>query len=377
MILQFATDTPQRLLGRAPPYSTPDLHITTQQNRVRNASNLSKPLRFVSSQWRSLLDPIFWSSVSVNNRHRFGSTTKLRSLQDALETSARNDPYGGVGRFIQEITFNTQYLSLPDLGRIVQCCTRLRDFGLDVYNDWNEDTIPDHLTLPSSLRRLHYYKHSGNKPPFPKELAHTLSSNVTWLYLSNGYMGNFPRQLSFSRLETLQIKHFSLEQCAHIATWEMPSLARLTFVGSVDASTNPVCQRFGPQLSFLELSSSWNEGWSSVLNSIQPMRKLEQLVLPSSTFDRELAYPNNGENTAPLPPITHLELCGWSPSGMMVPRILERFLRSQWPALRCIRFIAYGPDDNPQWPDMQGLRLRCVEVGIEVEDRFRRNVFEL
>lgn len=117
------------------------------------ASRRSQELRLVCQGWRRFLAPIFWEDVFVRQSRQLGASAKLRDLRDVVEESSREDPEGeGVGQLIRDLTLDLAYLSLPDVGRIIRRCTRLRRLTIILHNDWNRNTIPDHLIpLPSNI----------------------------------------------------------------------------------------------------------------------------------------------------------------------------------------------------------------------------------
>lgn len=380
-ILRYVTNAPQQSVERAPPYTTPALpaaYRATLEDQVRNASALSRPLRLVSSKWCSLLEPIFWKVIGLKHRNQYGSTAKVRSVRDSLEASARRDPHGnGVGKYIQEITFHLHYLSLPDFGRILRCCTSLQSLYLHLSNEWSENTIHNHITLPSSLRHFQYYKTASGLFQFPKQLAQTVaSSNTTSLHLSYGFTGGFPELLSFPKLEALHLHNFQPQRSGVIATWELPLVTRITIDGLVKASTNPLLQSLGPQLLFLEIRAVWSEWWADSLRATQRMHKLKELVLPATIIDE---IPEGVITTAILPPITHLGISANRTSDLATPNILDRVLQLPWPALRCVKFATSEPNPNPNlsWPDISNFKPQCLEAGIAVEDPCGRSIFDL
>lgn len=378
----FSLSGPAEPVYYTPPYGLPalsDRHRTWLSSPRATASKQARTLRLVSRQWRNIATPIFWKVVSLHELSRQRCVDKIKALGTAL--AAQEQP----GKLIRELILHLNYAPIQHVGWIVARCPHLRSLVIDTETYWSGESIEAHLWLPESLQNFRYQKLYAPQRPFPQQLISMVDAvpNLTSFSFTHRDHWDLPEVFKLSNVVAFQLHRIPVEDGVHATfDWELPRMTHLTILGLVRPQEMAFMQRFGQQLTFLELPPWADDALGSslprVFAIIALMPSLRELVIATNSIMRWLtaemgAHPNSYRH----PTITHLGFKGFPVYGILWEII--RFAQElQWPALRCVRLM-----EDPRWGNVRVdpakiviPQWRLVETNIAVEDGYGRNILE-
>jgi hypothetical protein len=275
----------------------------------------------------------------------------------------------GYGRWVKQLSFHMDFVSVEDVAAIVHHCPNLRTLIIDKRNAWKQAHVNSLLlnAIPAELQRVELLRTWGNDSRvIPQEFATILgqcsSIKAASLSCENIHFGD--DILPPSQLTALTLINHRTAHLIFLERWELPSLTHLGLTKTVVTPVLiSVVQHFGPQLLFLDIKPEamsiitrkiFLQLCSSISNSCRRLRGFvlyDKDILPHSLCSRSLTH---------LVLTTH---CDWYSLHTGV----EKILVSEFPALTCIRVLAgWGPlpplDSSTHWA------LECRARGIRVED---------
>jgi hypothetical protein len=299
---------------------------------------------------------------------------RVEALVSIFKTSASSDELHsveqGYGRWVKQLTFRTESLSVAYVAAVVGHCPNLRTLIIDNTPKWKEAKIHSILlpSIPASLRRMEIHGiWSGNTTEnFGAVLRKCPSIRAaTLVCMERNFFGDGPNRLPPLKLTDLTllsspgVKHLDA-----LRRWtpKLPYLTHLTLDCTVPSpELVSLIQHLGSQLLFLDVRLSWGATdnhfillCDDISTSCPHLRgfvlHIEGALLPNLCFHS----------------LTHLVIPNHPNRHFSTNAKLRNILDLDLPALTCVRILA--GQDLQQFFSSADWVGAYRERGIRIED---------
>jgi len=281
----------------------------------------------------------------------------------------------GHGRWVKQLSFHTESVSVACVAAIVGHCPNLRTLIVDNAHIWREAKIHCILlpAIPASLRRLEIHDAwSGNTiQKFGTVLRRCPSIRAATLDCTGAdYFGNDPNRQPLLQLTDLTLLYPEVEYLDALMRWmpKLPYLTHLTLDWSrwccrtdILPQLVAVIKHLCPQLLFLDVRPSWGvtdvqfiqlceDISASCLRLRGFVLRVEHALLPRLRFQS----------------LTHLVIPNYHNRNFSINAKMRNILDLEVPALTCVRILA-GRDLQQSFTSGDWVGAYS-ERGIRVED---------
>jgi hypothetical protein len=396
----MATRIPGDLIDPAPPY-----HVEASPHRwptdiveKHEIALIKLRLLLVCRSWRQMATEFLYENVRIYQRFDRQQSTRARALRWTLEATATvrdaedssrgirsrvtrlmgrglgvlsSDVGSGYGRWVKQLAFHVDCLSVEDAAAIVGHCPNVLTLILSKGNAWEPDQLESIFlpAIPQGLRRMELLRSwSSSRPPvYLQEFSNVLrkQSSIIAASLDCNSIDFGPSPSSPCQLQALTLILPETSHLISLEAWKLPSLTHLTLEQTVVSSELlSVLMHFGPQLLFLDISPGGHYARDFFLQLCSKLsnscRRLRGFVLHDDKI-----LPDNLHSQS----LTHLVIptrTGWDSKHTQ----MRNALVSKLPALKCIRVLAGRDPLNPLFPPNGSMDwvVDCRARGIRVED---------